>query len=193
MAVDAIDDVQDFYPILPLDPIEKPQPQITIESGMVEFAEAMSLLSSFNTFKPEESVRAIIAKLDEAIQKDPNKCAYYILRGVFNQALDFNEAALADMTLAINIAETRGTEWLLGTEELAEEFEALQTAASGNTQYDTLFEIELERGELYFMRYDIYWDLDREDEPQAIADLKMAARLGDEDAIDELDWRGISL
>lgn len=194
MAVDAIDDVlEDFYPILPLDPVEKPQPQITIEAGMVEFADAMSILFNFNELNPEASVCAIITKLDEAIQKDPQKAAYYILRAMFHQALDNNEVALSDITVAIGIAETHASEWLLGTQELAEQFEALQTAASGNTKYDTLFEVKLEKGELYFMRYDIYWDMDREDEPQAIADLKMAARLDDEDAIEELDWCGLSL
>lgn len=190
MAVDAVDDV-DLYSIPDFDSVEKSHSLVSIQPGMVEFADAVSVFFRSNELNPEGNLKEVVDKLYDAIQRDSNKAAYHILRAVFSQALGLNEMALVDMTQAIEIATTREAEWLLGTKEFSEHFQTIETTPSGHPQYDVFFRIELDLGELYWMRYDIYCDLDREGEPAAINDLRMAAELGNEDAIDELDWLGI--
>jgi len=64
---------------------------------------------------------------------------------------------------------------------------------SGHSRYDRTYEIKIDRGKLYYLRYDVYDTFGREDEPCAIDDLKMAASLGDAWAIYELRWLGLSL
>lgn len=195
MAVDGIDDVRDYdfgiLPVSPVDPVEKALPEFTIQPGMVEFAEAVSMLFCFDTPHPEKNLEVILAKVDRAIELDPNKCAYYVISSALHEALDQEERAIAAITTAINIAETQKTEWVLGKEGQAEEFDAIKELPSGHPQFTTAYEFELDIGELYWMRYDIYDTFDRENEPCAIADLKMAASLGDIDALDELEWRGL--
>jgi len=193
----------DFH-ILPI------KSNFTGEPGMEEFANALKAFwwddtNIDSSFDPEQFWNGILAKVDQAIEMDPTKGCYFALRVMLDQMLSKpNEEIVVDLTSAINLAQAHETEWVIGTPEWANQGEfpglieiilnskIINTVDSGNPQYNTAFEIQLDTGMLYYQRYTYkYWMMDLKDDPSAIEDLKMAAQLGYEPAIDTLQDLGL--
>lgn len=195
MAVDAIDDMSDRFDVMPfsVERAEKTEAAFTLQPGMVEFAEVLSIIVNSNGFLTDRDLINVLDKLNRAIEQDPSKGVYHALRFTLLAFMDRDDEALADITAAINIAEKTQTEWVLAPQAFEMELEPIAMQATGHAEFPYAYQIELDKGEFYMMRYEFYSDLDQENEPCAIADLRMAARLGNEEALEELIWRGLSL
>lgn len=195
MAVDAIDDMGDRFDVMPLmvDRVEKTEAAFTIQPGMVEFAEVLSVIAQSAGFFTDRDLINVLDKLNRAIEQDPSKGIYHALRFTLLSFLDRDDEALADITAAINIAEQTPTEWILAPQAFEVTLEPIEMLPSGHPEFPQAYQIELDKGEFYMMRYEFYWDLDLENEPCALDDLRMAARLGNEEALEELAERGLFL
>jgi len=89
---------------------------------MVEFADVVSILLKDDFCLRLSVLQDLLSKVNRVIELDPHKCTYFVLHSELHEAFYDEEKALADLTQAIQIAENQETEWLLGLEELFDDF-----------------------------------------------------------------------
>jgi hypothetical protein len=182
-----------------------------MEPGMEEFANSIMALfvpTNMDSFDIEQHWNEVLARVNQAIELDPTKSSYFAFRAMVESALDqtsggHREQAINDLTIAINLAQAHETEWVIGKQEwgsqgvvqglieLITNGKIVNTADSGNGEYNTAFEIKMDIGELYFQRYMSKSSIMGEKDPSAIGDLQMAAQLGSKRAVELLQHLGL--
>lgn len=136
--------------------------------------------------------KEIVACFEHAIHCDPYNCATLACRAmVFSSIFGYPEIALHDINSLLRLQSYNRDIWVVASKKVASEWigeedcERHEIIPVNGTEYFA-FKIHFSEAQLYYARAEMNGILGKK--AAEIADLKKAAWLGHEDAIEDLKW-----